>query len=382
MKYLADPSKDLDERRNLAFQVVVAMREMFTLAARLPQMFPYRRAARIIEDIDPDLGNDVSASLTRTNESDTVRYYRQVAAALREMGGSADEAELIQKAIDENRALLSTALQDNQILREVYRLEAALEHFKPAPFSEDHALHHDFTLAGRSHEASKVLYEEAKEKSYVMNDGRILRVQLLHPEPSLEGILGTDMIYEVFDLSRERVRFVHLQYKTWNKSTLTFSSGNLVSQLEKLDANLCQAGLCHSTDGSRQGEDYRMPYCSAFLRPTTTIGKPDQLLQTTGWHIPVCAVNKIRKTELSLKRSDIKDRTVSYKIFEEMMISNMIGSRWISFNELDAFYESRGILKNTNRIRVHAREVLPTSDAGEAYDAHGGGDIVEDSLPF
>ena len=100
-----------------------------------------------------------------------------------------------------------------------------------------------------------------------------------------------------------------------------------------------------------------MPYCCAFLRPTNRIQNPDNQLKSTGLHIPICEVLKKIGNDVKLLKKEINSISISNRIFEEMFISNSLGSRWLSITELEKFYEFNEIRSFTNRIRVHAQEV-------------------------
>lgn len=211
----------------------------------------------------------------------------------------------------------------------------------------------------------KKLYENAKVKDYELSGNRILRLRLLHPDKA-ERIIGSDLVYEQFDLDNQKVRFIHLQYKTWNTNTLYFTQGNIIDQVNKLDENLCKSGFCSSLDGNKYSKNYRFPFCSAFLRPTSHLTKPDSSLVSTGIHIPICMVKKIQETEKKIDKKNSAGKSIGHNIFEELFIDQHIGSRWLSFNELESFYSSKGITNELGRIRVHAQEVFFKSESEKA----------------
>ena len=127
-----------------------------------------------------------------------------------------------------------------------------------------------------------------------------------------------------------KVRFVHLQYKTWDTNTLYFTQGNLIEQINKLDTNLCQSGMCVSVNGNKNSRNYRFPFCSAFLRPTSNLIKPDSTLVSTGIHIPICMVKKIQLKDKKVDKKNSKGKSIEHNIFEELFIENHIGSQVIS----------------------------------------------------
>ncbi len=361
MSYFSDNGVDEEERRNNAFKFICAIREAITIAKRMPQLIPYKRINEVLHDFSPDLQKDLNNLLTKTNESDTVRYYKQKANLLTKQGKVVDPIELIQKDISENKELLDKDEEDSLINRKIYELEAALEYFTPEPITENQLLNHDFSLETRDSFFHKKIYSNEKVKDYALSDHRILRLRLLHPDKA-EHIIGADLIYEQFDVKKQLVRFIHLQYKTWNSNVIYFSQGNMKEQMDKLDKNICQSGFCADVDGSKNSGNFRFPYCSAFLRPTSKIEKPDSKLLTTGDHIPICSVRSLSVSENKLTKENIKDKCVSHKIFEELFITNLLGSRWMTFDELDKFYKDKGINSEMGRIRVHAQEILGQTD--------------------
>lgn len=362
MSYFSNNSIDEQERRNDAFQMLCALREALTISKRTRQAIPYKKALQLIHDISPDLHKNISDLLTKTNESDIVKYYKQKAEALsKEANATITPTQLINRDLTEERRILEVAENTNLIQRKIFELEAALEYFEPEDISENYILNHDFNLQHTHEFFTKKIYESAKVKDYELTGDRILRIRLLHPDKA-ERIIGSDLVYEQFDLKNERVRFIHLQYKTWNSQTLYFSTGNLIDQVNKLDNNICKSGYCTNSSGSKHSKNYRFPYCSAFLRPTSYLTKPDSSLISSGIHLPICMVNKIRENDKKIDNKNTYGKSVGHRIFEELFIDNHIGSRWISIKELEQFYKDKGITTETGRIRVHAQEIITQND--------------------
>ncbi|WP_430468226.1 hypothetical protein [Winogradskyella ouciana] len=365
MSYFGLNSVEEEERRNRAFQMLSAMREALTISKRTRQAIPYKRALQLVNDFDPELFKDFQNLLTKTNESEIVKYYKQKAEALSlESGHTISPEQLIQKDLDTEIRIRNAGENTNLIQRKVFELESALEYFQPEDISENYILNHDFSLTHKHEFFNKKIYDSAKVKDYELTGNRVLRLRLLHPDKA-ERIIGSDLVYEQFDLKSQKVRFIHIQYKTWNTKTLYFSQGNMIDQIEKLDKNICKSGYCQNEKGSKFSSNYRFPYCSAFLRPTSFLTKPDASLISSGIHLPVCMVNKIRETDKKVDVKNSKGKSVGHRIFEELFIDKHIGSRWLTFNELEQFYKEKGITSETGRIRVHAQEVIDTSKTKE-----------------
>lgn len=365
MTYFSDNSLEEDERRNNAFNVLCALREAVTIAKRTEQHIPYKKALGLINELSPEAYNDINDLITKKNESELVKYYKQKAAIVsKEKGTSVRPQDIIEEELKEERRLLELSDDANLIKRRILELEVALEHFTPEDISENSILNHDFTLATRHKFFEKKLYESSKVKDFQLTGNRLLRLRLLHPDKA-ERVLGTDLVYEQFDLNSEKVRFMHLQYKTWNTNTLYFSQGNLVDQIDKMDKSLCASGYCNSESGHNYSDEYRFPHCSGFLRPTSFLTKPDSTLISTGLHIPICAIRKIQKVDSQINNKNTRDISIGHKIFEELFIENFIGSRWIKIQDLEKFYTDHGITSELGRIRIHAQEVKVKKDKEE-----------------
>ncbi|MGB5979698.1 MAG: hypothetical protein WBG62_19940 [Cyclobacteriaceae bacterium] len=353
---MSEKKKDnLEDERNHAFQTLNAVREAVTLAKGTTLPITYERAFDLIEELDPELYQKVVKLLTSKNESETVKYYKAIAEVQSNEEIEVRPENLIAEDIEKNERLINGKLRENpSIAKKIFELRAAKEYFEPRHVSEHKVLNHDFYL--RSVDGfDKPIYQNDNFQDYKISNNKYLRLRLLHPDKD-EEILGVDLIYEKFDLTRDRVRFAHLQYKMWENNRLYFTQAkNLGPQLDKIEKHLCKDGYCSGPPEKRGG--YRFPYCSGFLRPTSKILKEDSKLKSSGLHIPICLVREIQATETKLTKKNCEEKSLSRKIFEELFKSNLIGSKWIPIDELEQFYEDKGIKSYTDRIRVHAQEV-------------------------
>lgn len=91
------------------------------------------------------------------------------------------------------------------------QLNKALKSFQIRNLSEHEILIHDFSIGNRA--GFKLIESEFDRKNYRLPNGHILRMYLAHPN-KIEQVLGVDVIYEMYDLKLNLVRFAHLQYKT------------------------------------------------------------------------------------------------------------------------------------------------------------------------
>lgn len=183
---------------------------------------------------------------------------------------------------------------------------------------------------------------------------------MLHPD-RIEQITGADVIYELCWRQAKLVRLVFVQYKLWDNKTLYWSqSNNLEQQLIKLNDLVCNSEICSSGQAILPPDGYRLPYCSAFLRPTAKIQSPDVKKITKGVHIPVCIVSKCtentRNGQKKITSKSIQERSLSHRVFENLFIDGMVGSPWITFDSVEKFYIKHGIFNNNGNLLLHAQE--------------------------
>jgi hypothetical protein len=355
--YYLDTKYPEDERRDAAFQTVNALRESLTLARNGSVPVSYEFAFDIIFDLNPKLYDALITLLVSKNENELVKYYKEEAEASSTDDDIVLPLDLIDKEIERVTELISQKSGKNVYLKKKkFELTAAKEYYTPRVQSEHKSLSHDFYLTSREASLGKPLYDNDHYKDYKVGKDKVLRLRLLHPDKD-EAVLGVDLIYEHFDLKQSRVRFAHMQYKSWNSKVLYSSAtSNMVEQLTKMQQHLCSAGLCAAPPDNTR-DTYRFPYCSGFLRPTSKIQNPESKLITTGLHLPICQALNLFKTDGKVTTETCKDRSIKGNIFEDLFISGLAGSRWISIDSLEDFYASKSITSNLTRIRIHAQEV-------------------------
>lgn len=211
------------------------------------------------------------------------------------------------------------------------------------------AEHDGRTISGLSNSQCRVLELE---------DGQLLKIRIFHPS-RLEQLTGADLVYEHHSATSETVRLVAVQYKIWDERVLYFSqSKNLDSQLVKMGTQFCERKLCDRAIGSP--ERYRLPHCMAFLRPTDRLQYPNSRRISSGYHLPICAVERLstetRDGKPKLEARVIRRESLSHKSFEELFNVGILGSRWIPRAELDSLYQEMGLTEGTDRILVHAED--------------------------
>ena len=192
-------------------------------------------------------------------------------------------------------------------------------------------------------------------------DGSIFRIVILHPNKS-EAITGADLIYEQYDIERKQVRIVAIQYKVWEKGVLYFSqSGSLNNQIKRMKGCFCDDNYCCDENKKNSSVDlFRLPYCSAFLRPTDKLQNPNSLI-TSGFHVPICKIDSI-KTQThqgdKLEYKNVAECSIKSQTFEELFNLEKIGSRWLSIVELEKLYRQSAILEPNRNIILYAQTEL------------------------
>ena len=258
----------IEESKDYSFQALSGVREAISIAKRQPAQVAYESAMEIISEINPEAYEKIIADLDKRNKSDEVRFYIESAEALSTDEVKVNPADLIDKALEEIEITLSKKKgKAPSLLKRKISLLGAKNYFKPRKLSEHKILSHDTYLSTRNLPDALKVYTDVKFVDYKLSKDRYLRLRLLHPDHE-ETILGSDLIYEQFDLENDKVRFVHVQYKMWSKDGIYLNQGNIMKQIEKVKNNICDSGFCCAFSGSSHDDNYRFPYCSGFLRPT------------------------------------------------------------------------------------------------------------------
>jgi hypothetical protein len=177
-----------------------------------------------------------------------------------------------------------------------------------------------------------------------------------------EYATGADLLYENYweKDNLKLVRLAALQYKLWKNRTL-YIDARMEKQLEKMENTFCNKNMCSEGKNNKRKGTYRLPYCSVFLRPSDELQTEDASLLSTGCYVPICAVKRSRQVSPKgngiLQSKYVRSEAVTHKIFEEMFNSNMLGSRWLTYRELNSFYRSSGLLEVDDQIIIHAQEL-------------------------
>jgi hypothetical protein len=225
-----------DLKRDIAFNAVTIIRETISIAQKRTIKPTYEQALKIIFDIDENFYNFCSAQLTKKNENDLVKFYKELASVESiTQGKEVTAKELLNKEAGKYRTLLNTPDIEKErtkfLFNHLASLEAAIENLKERRLSEHRILQADFCKVDRSFLGAEFMFENHNYIDYKIPDNRYLRLRLLHPDKP-EHILGADLIYEQLNVETEMVRVTVLQYKTWEKGILYFSTGNIQQVLK------------------------------------------------------------------------------------------------------------------------------------------------------
>lgn len=362
MEFFSSKDNNIGEKRDVAFQTVVGIRDAVSIATRKSQPPTYEQSLRLIHDLDPDLYETFNNILSEKNDSDLVKYFKEEAALQTQISGKTiDASELMSKEIKRLNNLMIRAQAKNQdiknIKRRIAQLYSGIENLKPRSFTENAILVRDFSQLDRSFLGDKII-SEYKYVDYALPRDRFLRLRLLHPDKE-EHISGADLLYEQYNLKTNQVRFLFLQYKTWDDGIIYFSQHqNLIPQLKKMEKMLCNSKCCDSPDQESDLIDFRMPYCSGFLRPTDKLQHEKAKMVSSGLHIPICNAIQLSENNLKLEKIKLKDISPNHYIFEKLFNLNLVGSRWMDIYDVEDFYKEKGILDSENTIKIYAREII------------------------
>ena len=354
-------------RLNIEWGVLNGIRESWHLASGRKQPPSYKDCLAYAREVGPELFEHENSQLFVTPESREARQWRQRATSQsRLQGQKVLPHTLVEAELTRIEQEIKVADRDDrdQLYSRRKILTRVLDELKVQRHTENQSMLKDRSVL------DKMLPISGNGRGYVEYDlggGHAIRSRLLHPDPP-EHSTGVDLIYEFHDVENERVRIVVIQYKTWDTKQVYISPQErprVEKQQERLSSTFCENTIC-DIDPPISGASYRLPYCTAFLRPTDELQKPSDNLKTSGFHIPVCQLKYLWRSIPSKSKSplesgikilgeDVESSGISTLTFEEMFNSNKLGSRWFSFAELEELYKAHGVLDNNERIRLHVQ---------------------------
>lgn len=351
------------DKIDVAFQTVVSFRDATSIASK--KQITYEQSLQLIHDLDPQLYEKFYEVLSEHKDNPAVKLYKQRAEILSLKENKIIKAsELLKEDIEREKKLLEDAsvkknIETEEIEKNIVRLSGLIPYLEPTKLSETEILIKDYSNVDRTKIFGEAeLINKNKHIDYLLSGNRALRLRLFHPNKE-ENITGADLVYEQYDLSKNAVRIVFLQYKTWKNGAIYLSQNkNLKSQLNKLQQFLCECGHCNSPKETNSFVEYRMPYCCGFLRATDQLQFKHSKMISSGIHIPVCNVIKHFERENVLYKKFFEDKTINHYVFEKLFNSNLIGSRWLNVDEVERFYKENKILDTYDTLKIYAREFI------------------------
>lgn len=354
------------ERLDAEWVGLNALRETLRIAFKGQAAPTYSDTLRVARDLAPELYHPNVSVLAQAQEQPAVREYRQRALAESELRGlTVSPVEVINREIGELERLLTTHGERDRIESKIRTLETIKLQLQDRPYTENQLLMRDTFKAARSVHLVAPPIERDTYTEYRLPFDRGLRIRLLHPDRP-EHVTGADLIYEIYSNRDRLVRLALVQYKVWDGEVLYLSEERLHRQLERLRACSCSGNLCRNPEGETKA--YRLPHCASFLRPTDRLQSPSSRLISRGLHIPLCVVderkeNTSRNGEMLLRRA-VEGRAISQRIFEELFNRNMLGSRWLRYEEIEKFYHTYEIFRPEDRLLVHAQDFWLSEERG------------------
>ena len=354
----------------------VALREALTIA--MQKSVTYEMTLQIADKLAPEiLGRQLL--LFKPGESKEARFYREKAQRLSEKrtrenraidGRKTVEVTPIQ-AIDEGIAELQDLLKAGNgtshhlrgELEKLLGVRKELEKSISVHRGEQEILLKDWKLGlDLPNVFSQENNYDIHYHDFALPDHRIMRIRMIHTLRA-ETLTGADLIYEYHRPLERKARLAAVQYKVPDKgSENIIIDERMQRQLDKLRDVFCKEKLCDESveAGEMKSLQYRLPCCCAFFRPTDRLQAFDTRLATTGYHIrrcdieSVCAYTTTGKKQFTPTINRIHG--ISSAIFEELFNTERLGSKWLTYEELERFHRTYEIIKSHEQASIYIQE--------------------------
>jgi hypothetical protein len=346
------------ERLDTEWATLSAIREMLGVALKGEVSPTYSQSLAFAKVIAPGIFDSERSVLGKDKEQEIVQEYKQRAQAMSALEREGvTPLQVVEREITQFERMKSADDDLNLIEKRLHTLYNIRSLLQPKQYREDKLILRDVYKASRQLPVSG---DGADYRQFTISKQRALRLRVLHPDPP-EHATGADLVYELYWEKKSRVRIALIQYKVWDGATLYSSQArNLVDQMSRLTSTICAAGLCDAPKAGESKKPYRMPYCSAFIRPTDKLQDPDTRLVSSGLHLPVCVASgaweETGRGGSKIGKNRIRSQSLSHRVFEEMFNVGLLGSRWLSYAEIEELYRKHGILSQRERIVLHAQE--------------------------
>jgi hypothetical protein len=347
-------TEDERARFDTEWALANAIRESMGIAINKIDAVSYRQALALGKKIAPSIYSSHQRILDNPPESANARLIREKAEAESRLKGiNIEPYEFAMKEV-ERLKLQIEANPDGELMRKnLDSLLIVAQELKPRRHTETEVIFGDAFQSNKNLVASGV---GKGYQDYRIDLKRMMRIRVLHPDPP-ESKIGADLIYELLDEKNQTARLVFMQYKMWEKNSLSFAP-RVGEQLTRLEKFVCKNRLCDPDDDRRR--TYRLPHCAAFLRPTDRLQFPNSKMASSGLHVPLCVVKESweenRNKGKSLRRSRIEDRAVPHTVLGELFTKRLMGSKAISWKQLELIYKETGIFEDDDAVLLHTQE--------------------------
>jgi hypothetical protein len=333
-----------------------ALRELIHLATEGDgSKATYPQAMALGEKVLPGLlGPD--SLLKRGQESDVAAEYRQRARAKAMISGKdVSPIELLSADIAEYEALVQSVRNEQRVTelkRRLTRMQRALRELDTTRHNETELIFRDARHVTRK---LPEIGSGQGHHDFALSNRNVLRIRVFHPDQQ-EHISGADVLYERHNSQARTANIVAVQYKIWEDKLLYLNDARMQRQLTRMKAFFCDTGVCQATS---KDQFFRFPHCSAFLRPTDRLQDPSQRLASSGEHIPICEIAKIKSAGPRgadvLSYEKIRESSLSQDEFQGLFTTGKLGSRTLTYQELTDLYR-RLDLSDPERLLIHAQD--------------------------
>lgn len=335
-------------RLNIEWLSLVAIRE--AVGTAMGEKGTYKETLRLAEKLAPVLFHKDRSLLFKEWESQEARECRAIAntrsisfnIALKQEIERYSELEKLSK--DEDRRLFSIKLSR---LRKIREETKSKEFYEGKLISDDSAIGTDLPLSRRGD----------GYVDFALPLGRAMRIRVTH-ETAIEAINGADVIYENHWIEERKARVAAIQYKIRAENRALPKAPRFRKQVEKLHDSFCKKLPCIQND-SKDKQFFRLPTCSAFIRATNKRQqRRESNLMSVGHYVPVCRIKTMWDAGLSLSPKVLETEGISYRVYEELFNSDLLGSEWIPYDKLEAIYKQHRILELEESVAIHV-QVIP-----------------------
>jgi hypothetical protein len=337
------------ERLDVEWLTIVALREGVSLALRDVGSATYRDTLRLGELLAPVLFHRDRSLLARQWESTEAQECRGIADA-----ENISFEDAVRKQIRTYESWISTsATEHHKALRnKLLKYKKVLQETRTREFYEGEVIWRDFD-GGLKLPFSR---PEVGYREFVLPSNRVMRIRIVH-ETKVEDINGADLIYEHHWLEKEMLKVAAVQFKIMRKERYVPKSKDLRDQIRRMTTNFCNGQPCMQPNPSGDRRIFRLPFCSAFLRATNKLQSTDAATISTGYYLPICRVRQVWENGEEISQNTLQGEAISFRVFEELFNTNILGSSWLTYHDIERIYQQHKVLEPEDTVAVHIQVV-------------------------